>query len=97
MGEMGVGAIASAISQNAPQIDYNSNVSAQAVLVEGQNQARQARPVENTGASAGAETQAQKSETTTKTTIENRLVVFRRYDDKGNVVNKVPPSVDEEA
>jgi len=97
MGEMGVGAIASAISQNAPQIDYNSNVSAQAALVEGQNQAREVRPVENTGDSAGAKAGTQ-SDTTTRTIIDDqKVVVFTRYDSEGKEINKVPPGYDETA
>ena len=91
---MAMETIAGSISLNEQQMNYNSDVNAQAQAVDQNAKAREVRPVEDSGASAKTKTGTQ-SETTTKTTIDDKnVVVFRRYDSDGKEINKVPPGYD---
>jgi len=88
---MVIEATAGAISLNEPQISYNSNVSAQAQVVEQNAKAREMRPVEDAGDSAKPKAGTQEN-TTTRTIIdEEKVIVFTRYDSEGKEINKVPP------
>ena len=94
--ETGISAIAGATNLNEQQVNYNSTVAAQAQFVEEDAKAREVRATEESGDSANAKPETQSkgatSEGTTKTTIEDKnVVLFRRYDDEGNMTNEVPP------
>ncbi len=91
---MEIGGVAGATSLNEQQVNYNSTVAAQAHAVEQDAKAREVRPAEEAGDSAKAKAETQ-SETTTKTTIDDKnVIVFRRYDSDGKEINKVPPGYD---
>jgi len=78
---------------NEQQVNYNSTVAAQAQIVDENAKAREVRPTEEAGDSAKAKAGTQ-SETTTKTTIEDKNeIVFRRYDNEGKEINRVPPEL----
>ena len=95
--ETGISAIAGATNLNEQQVNYNSTVAAQAQFVEEDAKAREVRTAEETGGSAkakgdSAEAKAEaQSQTTTKTTIENKDIVFTRYNAEGKEINRVPP------
>ena len=92
-----IAGIASATNLNGPQTSYNSTVAAQAQAVDENAKAREVRATEKSGDSANAKLETQ-SEGKTKTTIEdNNVVLFRRYDDDGKVINEVPPGYRGEA
>ena len=79
---------------NEQQVNYNSTIAAQAQVVDENAKAREVRPAEEAGDSAKAKAGTQ-SETTTKTTIENKNeIVFTRYDSEGKEINRVPPEYD---
>jgi len=81
---------------NEQQVNYNSTIAAQAQVVNENAKAREVRPAEEAGDSAKAKAGTQ-SETTTKTTIENKNeVVFTRYDSEGKEINRVPPEYNAE-
>jgi hypothetical protein len=91
-----IAGIASATNLNGPQASYNSALAAQAQAVDENAKAREVRATEESGDSANAKPETQSkgatSEGTTKTTIEDKnVVLFRRYDDEGNMTNEVPP------
>ena len=86
-----IAGIASATNLNGPQTSYNSTVAAQAQAVDENAKAREVRATEESGDSANAKLETQ-SEGTTKTDIvDKNVVLFRRYDDDGNMTNEVPP------
>ena len=92
-----IAGIASATNLNGPQTSYNSTVAAQAQAVDENAKAREVRATEESGDSANAKLETQ-SEGSTKTTIEDKnVVLFRRYDDDGNMTNEVPPGYRGEA
>ncbi len=90
--ETGISAIAGSTNLNEQQVNYNSTVAAQAQFVEEDAKAREVRTAEETGDSAKTKAEAQ-SQTTTKTTIENKDIVFTRYDAEGKEINRVPPEL----
>ena len=93
---MEIAGVAGATSLNEQQVNYNSTVAAQAQVVDENAKAREVRPAEEAGDSAKAKAGTQ-SETTTKTTIENKNeVVFTRYDSEGKEINRVPPEYNAE-
>ena len=74
---------------NSNQQQQNINVVAASEIhfKEGLNKTIKERPVENIGSGGRNE-----PETTTKTVIDkNKVLVFTRYDEEGNVINEVPP------
>ena len=92
---MPIESIASALSLNEQQTNYNTGVGEQVRFVEQNARARETRPVEDAGDSPEAKAEAQ-YETTTKTVIdENNTIVFTRYDSEGREINRVPPGYDE--
>jgi hypothetical protein len=94
--ETGISAVAGTTNLNEQQVNYNSTVAAQAKVVDENAKAREVRPAEEAGDSAKAKAGTQ-SDTTTKTTIENKTdIVFTRYDSEGKEVNRVPPEYNAE-
>ena len=86
-----IAGIASATNLNGPQASYNSTLAAQAQAVDENAKAREVRATEKSGDSANAKPETQ-SEGKTETTIEDKnVILFRRYDDDGNMTNEVPP------
>jgi hypothetical protein len=91
--ETGISAVAGATNLNEQQVNYNSTVAAQAQFVDENAKAREVRPTEEAGDSAKAKAETQ-SQTTTKTTIENKTdIVFTRYDSEGKEISRVPPEL----
>ena len=88
---MSMETIAGGLGLNEQQMNYNNIADAQARVVEQNAKAREVRPVEDTGDSSKPKARTQ-NETTTETTIEDKnVILFRRYDDEGNMTNEVPP------
>ena len=73
----------------------NVSVISEVHFKEGMNKTIKERPIEDVGNETSKKAG---DETTTKTIIDkNKVLVFTRYDEEGNVINKVPPGYVAEA
>jgi hypothetical protein len=80
---------------NSNNQQSNVSVISEVHFKEGMNKTIKERPIEDVGNETSKKAG---DETTTKTIIDkNKVLVFTRYDEEGNVVNKVPPGYVAEA
>jgi len=82
---------AAGLGLNEQQANHNTVVRAQVNQVQENEKVRESRPVEKAEGSPESRSNGY-SETRTKTTIEEKIiVVFERYNEEGELINKVPP------
>ena len=78
---------------NSNNQQNNAPMASEVHYKEVMNKTIKERPVEDVGNDTSKEASNRNSdETTTKTIIDkDKIVVFTRYDEEGNIINKVPP------
>ena len=82
---------AAGLGLNEQQSNHNNVVRAQVHIVQENEKIRDKRPVEDAGGSPKSKSNGYQ-ETQTKTTIEDKnVIVFERYNQEGELINKVPP------
>ena len=79
-------------NQYLVRVNYSDNADHRAVVKQKKDMLRAERPVETAGDGSRTETDT-KRETTEKTESENGKIVFKRYNENGDVIYRVPPEV----
>jgi len=86
-----IDAAAAGLGLNEQQLNQATAIKAQAHFVQETEKMRERRPVESSEESTRPKLKADE-ETHTKTTIdENNVIVVERYNEDGELVNKIPP------
>ncbi len=86
--------------RTAMKVDPSGAIHEKQATQEKAEQLRQARPVENTDSSDKAKAQSDKDKASSKYLVEDKMVVFEKYNKDGDLVYRIPPSykpVDERA
>ncbi len=78
---------------NSNNQQNNAPMASEVHYKEVMNKTIKERPVEDVGNDTSKKADDKKNnETTTETIIDkDKIVVFTRYDEEGNIINKVPP------
>lgn len=82
------------------KIDPGGSIHEKQVTQQKAEQVRQQRPVENMDAGQKSESHKEQENDTTKYLLEDKTLVFEKYNEDGDLVYRVPPShrpVDERA
>lgn len=87
-----INAIGEASIQQTMRINHNNVVYDKEITQQKATQVIQERPVEKTDDSPGSKMETQTQDrTNTRNTIENGKVILEKYDEDGNLIQRIPP------
>ena len=86
-----INTIGDTAAQQVARNDYNSVINARHTIAEKEEEVRKNRPIEEGDGSQKSDMEEDKKKKSTENIIVGKQVVFKKYNDKGELIFSVPP------